>query len=218
MENNVNKEKETETKTETEQAESLERESEAEAEPDENEGDKGEAKPQTQSEGKKKFSKEVLLYLIFGVLTTVVGWVVYFAIMMGGRAMLELPSEDTASAWYIALYSVAQIVQWVCAVLFAFFTNRKWVFEGAEKSGNIASQLLKFSGGRVVTLVLDYIVTFFGGLALSRLIPAFNAFEIFGATLNLNEIGAKLVAAIIVIIGNYFFSKFLVFGSRRKKS
>ena len=165
--------------------------------------------------GKAKLSREVVTYLIFGVLTTFVGWAVYFAIMMGGRALLDIPTDDTTSGTYFALYSTAQVVQWVCAVLFAFFTNRKWVFTEADKSKNIFAQLAAFAGGRVATFVLDFVVTFFGGLALSKLIPAFNAFEIFGATFNLNEIAAKVFAAVLVIIGNYFFSKFLVF---KKKS
>ena len=165
--------------------------------------------------GKAKLSREVVTYLIFGVLTTFVGWAVYFAIMMGGRALLDIPTDDTTSGTYFALYSTAQVVQWVCAVLFAFFTNRKWVFTEADKSKNIFAQLAAFAGGRVATFVLDFVVTFFGGLALSKLIPAFNAFEIFGSTFNLNEIAAKVFAAVLVIIGNYFFSKFLVF---KKKS
>ena len=165
---------------------------------------------------KSQRSREVVSYLIFGVMTTVVGWAVYFAIMMGGRALLDIPSDDTTSGTYIALYTVAQVVQWVCAVLFAFFTNRKWVFTDADKSKNIFAQLATFAGGRVATFALDYVVTFFGGLALSKLIPAFNAFTIFGATFNLNEIGAKVFAAVLVIIGNYFFSKFLVFRDKKK--
>ena len=165
---------------------------------------------------KSKNSREVITYLFFGVLTTFVGWAVYFAIMMGGRVLLELPYDDTTSGTYFALYTTAQVVQWICAVLFAFFTNRKWVFTDADKSKNIFAQLAAFSGGRVATFVLDYVVTFFGGLVLSKLIPAFNEFSIIGLTLNLNEIGAKVVAAVLVIIGNYFFSKFLVFKTKKK--
>ena len=165
---------------------------------------------------KSQRKREVITYLIFGVLTTFVGWAVYFAIMMCGRVLLDIPPDDTTSGTYLALYTVAQVVQWICAVLFAFFTNRKWVFTEADKSKNVFAQLATFAGGRVATFVLDYVVTFFGGLALSKLIPAFNAFEIFGATFNLNEIGAKVVAAVLVIIGNYFFSKLLVFKDKKK--
>ena len=164
---------------------------------------------------KKKLTREVLMYLLFGVLTTLVGWIVYFAIMIGGRILFKIPQEDTASGAYFALYTAAQIIQWVCAVLFAFFTNRKWVFTDADKNKNALLQLLTFSGGRVVTLVLDYVITLFGGMLLVRLLPALNSVAIGGFELNVNEIFAKVVAAVVVIVGNYFFSKFLVFKGKK---
>lgn len=164
---------------------------------------------------KKKLTREVLMYLLFGVLTTLVGWIVYFAIMIGGRILLDLPQEDTASGAYFALYTAAQLIQWVCAVLFAFFTNRKWVFTDADRSKNVLLQLLTFSGGRVVTLVLDYAITLFGGMLLVRLLPALNSVALGGFELNVNEIFAKIVAAVVVIVGNYFFSKFLVFKGKK---
>ena len=164
---------------------------------------------------KKKLTREVMMYLLFGVLTTLVGWIVYFAIMIGGRILFKIPQEDTASGAYFALYTSAQIIQWVCAVLFAFFTNRKWVFTDADKNKSALLQLLTFSGGRVVTLVLDYVITLFGGMLLVRLLPALNSVAIGALDLNVNEIFAKVVAAVVVIVGNYFFSKFLVFKGKK---
>ena len=164
---------------------------------------------------KKKLTREVLMYLLFGVLTTLVGWIVYFAIMIGGRILFKIPQEDTASGAYFALYTAAQIIQWVCAVLFAFFTNRKWVFTDADKNKSALLQLLTFSGGRVVTLVLDYVITLFGGMLLVRLLPALNSVTVGALELNVNEIFAKVVAAVVVIVGNYFFSKFLVFKGKK---
>lgn len=164
---------------------------------------------------KKKLTREVMMYLLFGVLTTLVGWIVYFAIMIGGRILFKIPQEDTASGAYFALYTAAQIIQWVCAVLFAFFTNRKWVFTDADKNKSALLQLLTFSGGRVVTLVLDYVITLFGGMLLVRLLPALNSVAIGALDLNVNEIFAKVVAAVVVIVGNYFFSKFLVFKGKK---
>ena len=164
---------------------------------------------------KKKLTREVLTYLLFGVLTTLVGWIVYFAIMIGGRILLDLPQEDTASGAYFALYTAAQLIQWVCAVLFAFFTNRKWVFTDADKSKKILPQLLTFSSGRVITLVFDYVITFLGGLALSSLLPSLNSVSLLGLTLNVNEIIAKLVAAFVVIVCNYVFSKLFVFKKKK---
>ena len=96
--------------------------------------------------------REVLMYLIFGVMTTVVGWGVYYAVLLGGRGIFGIPAGETTSARYFALYTAAQIIQWVCAVLFAFFTNRAWVFTEADKSTSVWKQLLPFAGGRVVRL------------------------------------------------------------------
>ena len=160
---------------------------------------------------KTALSREVVNYLIFGVLTTVVGWAVYFAIMLGGRALLSIPNDDTTSGAYIGLYTAAQLIQWVCAVLFAFFTNRKWVFTEADKSKKILPQLLAFSGGRVITLGLDYVITLVGAMALSALLPALNSVSIIGITLNFNEVAAKVAAAFVVIVCNYIFSKLFVF-------
>lgn len=159
--------------------------------------------------------KEIVLYLIFGVLTTVVGWGVYFAVMYVGRALLGVAVDDMTSAKYIGLYVAAQIIQWIAAVLFAFFTNRAYVFENG-KAGSMWKQLTVFAGGRVVSFGLDLVVTYFGALLLSLIFPALNAFVFIGRAWNLNEIGAKVVAAVIVIVCNYFFSKFLVFRKKRQ--
>ena len=162
----------------------------------------------------KKY-REIILYLIFGVLTTFVGWAVYFAILFVGKAAFGIPPETTTGGAYLAIYTAAQIIQWVAAVLFAFFTNRKWVFTGADREAKMLPQLTKFAAGRLATFGVDYIVTYFGALGLSKLIAAWNSVEIFGMELNLNEIGAKVVAAVIVIIANYFFSKLFVFKDKK---
>ena len=163
-----------------------------------------------------KKHEQAIKYLFFGVATTFVGWAVYFLILLCGKTALSIPTEDTSSAKYLALYTVAQIIQWIAAVLFAFFTNKKWVFTDSDKSASTAKQLTVFASGRVVTLLLDYLITFFGALLLTKIIPQASNVALLGREWNLNEIGAKLVAAVIVIIGNYFFSKLVVF--KKKKS
>ena len=144
-------------------------------------------------------------------LPTVVGWAVYFGILSAGRALLGIPVEDTFSVKYLAVYTAAQVIQWIAAVLVAFFTNKKWVFTDADKSRSTAKQLSVFAGGRMLTFFLDYGVTYFGAVALSLLLPALNGVNILGRVMNINEIAAKLFAAVLVIIGNYIFSKVFVF-------
>ncbi len=158
--------------------------------------------------------REPVLYLVFGVLTTVVGWGVYYIILLGGRVILEIPVEEIASGRYFALYTAAQLIQWVCAVLFAFFTNRKWVFTDAEKNGTVKGQLLPFAAGRLATLGLDYVLTVGLTLGFSALLPAWRNVLLFGRSWNLCEIASKLVSAVAVIVCNYLISKLLVFKKR----
>ena len=160
--------------------------------------------------------KEVILYLVFGVLTTLVGWAVYFSVLLGAKALMGIPSDVTSGGKYVIAYTTAQVIQWIAAVLFAYFTNRKWVFTDGDKNAPILPQLGVFALGRVATFGLDYVVTYFGGMGLAALIPALNGVSLLGREWNVNEIAAKVVAAVIVIIGNYVFSKLLVF--RKKKN
>ena len=159
--------------------------------------------------------REIILYLFFGVMTTAVGWVVYFAVLWALKAIMGIPVDDTTSGRYIGAYTAAQIIQWIAAVLFAFFTNRKWVFTGADMSVPVSVQLVKFSAGRVVTFLIDYVVTFFGALALALLIPKMTNVPLLGREWNLAEIGAKVIAAVIVIVCNYIFSKIFVFKDKK---
>ncbi len=159
--------------------------------------------------------REVVMYLIFGVLTTLLSWIVYFAVLWAWKGMFSLPVDDTSSGMYIAGYTVAQVVQWVAAVLFAFFTNKKWVFTEADKNVSVAVQLVKFSGGRVITFFIDYAVTLFAAMGVAALIPALTSVGMFGREWNLAEIGAKVLAAVIVIICNYIFSKIFVFKNKK---
>lgn len=160
--------------------------------------------------------REVVMYLVFGVLTTLLSWIVYFAVLWVWKGVFSLPVDDTSSGLYIAGYTVAQIVQWVAAVLFAFFTNRKWVFTAADKSVSVPVQLVKFSGGRVITFFIDYGVTLFAAMGAAALIPALTSVEFFDREWNLCEIGAKVLAAVIVIICNYIFSKIFVFKNKKE--
>lgn len=157
--------------------------------------------------------REIILYLIFGVLTTAVSWFFYFIIMWAGKSVFDIPAEETASGRYIALYTAAQIISWILAVLFAFFTNRKWVFTDADVNTNILHQLAVFSSGRVVTLGLDYVITLGGTLLLTAMVPSWQSavIPVIEKSVNLCEVAAKLAAAVAVIIGNYIFSKLFVF-------
>lgn len=157
------------------------------------------------------------MYTFFGILTTFVGWAVYFSTLSVLKLAFGIAADETSGGLYFTLYTVAQVLHWIAAVLFAFFTNRKWVFTDADKDVSVIRQLAIFASGRLATFGADFLVTYFGTMALVALIPAWNSVLFMGVTWNLNEIGAKLAAAVIVLVSNYFFSKIFVFTKKNKK-
>ena len=96
-------------------------------------------------EGFYKKYKEILLYLFFGALTTVVS-IGSFAVLQVGLGMNVL---------------VANVISWILAVTFAFITNRIWVFDAkTEGAGQFLVQMAKFFGGRVFTLIDEEAILF----------------------------------------------------------
>ena len=125
--------------------------------------------------------KEVIMYLIFGVLTTVVSLVTYYALtftILNPNSALQL--------------QLANIISWIVSVAFAYVTNRKFVFE--SKSENIVKELSSFVGGRVLTLLMDMAIMF-----------------IFVTLLHFNDKIFKIVSQAVVIVANYVISKLFVF-------
>ena len=152
--------------------------------------------------------REILLYLIFGVLTTAVSFATYFLLFHGGVALL-----GETYAWHVRV--AAQILQWVAGVLFAFFTNKKYVFGDTNtESRHMWHKLGEFSLSRVATLLLDTALTF-GIVAMLHSI-AYEAisFPIVNIPPSADLI-TKGVAALFVIVGKYVMSKLFVF---RKKA
>lgn len=164
--------------------------------------------------GGRELGGEIFRYLVFGVLTTVVSMVSNFGVLWGGKAIFAV--TDTESAAYLAIFTAAKAVSWVCAVLFAFFTNKKWVFNDtvSDRRG-VARQLGVFAGGRLVTLGMDYLLNL-GTLWLVG-VMALRVFDgLFGISLETyNELIAWTVTQFAVVVSNYFISKLFVF--RRKK-
>ncbi|MBR3841742.1 MAG: GtrA family protein, partial [Christensenellaceae bacterium] len=108
------------------------------------------------------------------------------------------------------LILIAQIVQWVLSVLFAFAVNKKYVFRDRNKGFRVVTrQLLLFSSSRFVTLVLETLIIY-GCMWL------FAKIALQSVWLFTHENIAKLIAAVFVIISNFFISKFLVFTRKSK--
>ena len=159
---------------------------------------------------------EVTRYIIFGLLTTVVSLISNFAVLWGGRAALGITEGDSAE--YLALFTGAKVFSWVCAVLFAFFTNKKWVFRDEAKGGaDTFRQLIVFSGGRLVTLGLDWVLNIAFLWCANALSLTFLD-GLFGLSLTkINELGAWGLTQVFVVASNYFFSKWLVFRKPAEK-
>ena len=132
-----------------------------------------------------KEHKEIINYLIVGVLTTIVSLGIYY--------LLTFTILNPNNAIQL---QVANVISWIGAVIFAYFTNRKFVFESKEK--NMLKEASKFAISRVGTLLMDMLIMF--------------------VTVNLMNIQhwiAKLIVQVVVTILNYIFGKFLVFNKKK---
>jgi putative flippase GtrA len=136
---------------------------------------------------KKKIStlylkhKEIVNYLIVGVLTTLISLVVYYLCV---STFLNPKNAFQLQA--------ANVISWIVSVLFAYFTNRKYVFE--SKNPHILKEASAFFLSRVGTLLMDMGVMFIGVTAIGG-----------------NDKIVKLISQVVVTIGNYIFSKLFVF-------
>ena len=132
----------------------------------------------------KKY-KEIINYLIFGALTTVVSLVTKY--------ILLFTILDATNAFELQL---SIIISWILAVLFAYFTNRKFVFE--SKSSKKIKEFINFIVARLSTLVLEMAIMWF-----------------FVTLLKLNSdlyvVIFTIITQVAVVIGNYIFSKLFVF-------
>lgn len=128
--------------------------------------------------------KEKILYLIFGGLTTLVSLIVYY-----GVTFTILNPENAIEL------QIANILSWICGFLFAYFTNRKYVFNSNNKKNK---EFLLFFISRISTLLLDMLIMY-----------------IFVTKLNLNNIIFKLISQVLVIIINYILSKIIVFKKQK---
>ena len=163
-------------------------------------------------------ASEIFRYLVFGVLTTVVSMISNFGVLWGGRAVFGI--DDQNSSAYFAVFSAAKVISWFCAVIFAYFTNKKWVFHDDVKGrGGVAKQFAVFAGGRVVTLGLDYLLNWLMLLAMSALALSFLDGFLGISLESYNELAAWFVTQVFVVASNYFISKIFVFrGNKSKKS
>ncbi len=137
--------------------------------------------------------RELFLYLLFGVLTTLLNLAIFTLL----NHLFGLDSLDSSTVAHKVLLNLSTVTAWVISVAFAFFTNRKFVFEGNRK------------------LVLE-LRDFYLARLLSYLIFDFVFLNVIVYALGLDELISKLAANLLVIIFNYIASKFFVFRRKTK--
>lgn len=126
--------------------------------------------------------EEIIAYLIVGGLTTVVSWAVQFLVswLAFGNPMHPTSVQNV----------VLTVSNWTSGVIFAYFTNRRFVFKSVEP---MTKEAPRFVLSRVSTLILDLVLR-----------------QLFGV-LGVNVYVTTIIVAVLVVIANYVFSKLFVF-------
>ncbi len=143
----------------------------------------------------KLCTREIITYLISGVLTTVVNWLLYYLII---HVILGVESKTNYTADENLKIHIGNTIDWILTVAFAYVINAYWVFvEKREGFSKEIKKLLKFYGARLLTFLIEE-----GGMLL------------FITFLSFNDIIVKVVIAVVVVILNYVFSKLFVFAKK----
>ncbi len=132
--------------------------------------------------------KELVNYLIAGVLTTLVSLLVYY-----GATATFLNAESPVQLQF------ANVLSWIVSVTFAYAVNRKYVFESEDP--DILREGIKFYMARFGTLLMDMAVMAVGVTWLGG-----------------NDRYVKLISQVIVIVANYLISKLFVFRNQDNRS
>lgn len=129
--------------------------------------------------------KEIINYLIFGVLTTLVNYISYLIL---------------AKACNVD-YMVSTVIAQIISILFAYVTNKLFVFQtkGLSKK-EFFKEMFSFFGFRILSLFLDM-----------------GFMYIFVDVLHLNDVIMKLVSNVLIVIANYIFSKVFIFKKKTKE-
>ncbi len=123
--------------------------------------------------------RDVIPYAVFGVLTTLVNIVSYWLF----------------SHIFHAGVMGSTVIAWILSVLFAYVTNRKWVFHSkAVGTRAVVKEMISFFTCRLATGVIDWLCMF-----------------VFVDLLHLNDMVIKIAANVIVIVLNYIASKLVIF-------
>lgn len=132
----------------------------------------------------KEQYREIIRYLVVGLLTTIVSLVTYYTCVLfflNPQSALEL--------------QMANICSWIVAVTFAYVTNRVFVFQSKRKDW--LQETMVFYSSRIITLFIDMIIMF-----------------LMVTLCGFNDKVAKLMVQVVVTVANYIFSKLFVFRTK----
>ena len=158
----------------------------------------------------KLLTKEIILYIVFGALTTVVsvssfwGFKALFS-TIGWEGFLNKAVDSAGWQGVLSLlgkdsnYIDATLLSWVCAVLFAFVTNKLFVFESKSWKPAVAiKELAAFFSARVFSLGVELVFMF-----------------VCVSLIGINELIAKIAVQVVIVILNYIFSKLFIFKKKK---
>ena len=132
--------------------------------------------------------EEIWVYLVVGVLTTIVSWAAY------GVCTLFMEVEGSE---YAVNNAIANTVSWIAGVLFAYPLNRSWVFRSTNPE--VVKEFFGFAASRLSTWFMDLAIMYV-------------TVNIFGMD---KWIAKIFISAVIVTIANYVFSKLLIFKKKK---
>ena len=133
---------------------------------------------------------EIITYLVVGCMTTVVAWSCKF--------LANLIFYRGASLHTSIQTAILTMIDWTAGLIFAFFTNRKYVF---KSTAPILPEAGKFVVSRISTLFLEYLCML-----------------IMDTIMGINFYIATVITAVIVVVANYLFSKLIVFRKKKEKN
>ena len=133
-------------------------------------------------------NKETVLYLVFGVLATVLNILLFYLFI---------------NVWKMST-GLGNLLDTIICILFQYFANRIWVFESKNNGKEAIKEFIQFILARGVTAIIDQIFVVVG-------VDFFVTKYIILSQQKIFSIGVKILSNIVVIVLNYVFSKMFVF-------
>jgi len=145
--------------------------------------------------------RELIVYFIVGVLTTLVNWISYAAL----AAVLPAEPEFFGAPFNV---TVANALAWVIAVAFAYVTNKIFVFQSRSwEPAFVLREVFLFVSARILTGLLEIVA-----------VPLLVSLGVNQPLLGVDGMWAKVLVSAIVMVLNYVFSKLIVFRSGDKSA